>query len=91
MYKIEFSCKYKQSYKLAIKRGLDVNMLNEVVKRLANGEKLEPKYHDHDLTGDYKNYRECHIQPNWLLVYRIFKNKCLLYLLDTGSHSDLFG
>lgn len=91
MYEIEFSNRYKKSYKLAIKRGLDVNLLNDVVKTLAEGKKLDNKYKDHGLDGEFKGFRECHIQPNWLLIYRIINTTCVLYLLDTGSHTDLFG
>lgn len=91
MYQIEFSIKYKRSYKLAIKRGLDVNLLNSVVKCLAEGKKLDAKYSDHSLKGKYKGYRECHIQPDWLLIYKIINKTCVLYLLDAGSHSDIFG
>ena len=91
MYSIEFSNRYKKSYKQAVKRGLDVSLLNNVVKTLASGKKLDEKYKDHDLHGDLKGFRECHIQPNWLLIYRIINKTCVLYLLDTGTHADLFG
>lgn len=90
MYAIEFSNRYKKSYKQAVKRGLDVNLLNDVVKQLANGKKLDPKHKDHQLTGNYKDYRECHIQFDWLLVYRIVRKRCVLYLLDTGTHEEVF-
>lgn len=91
MYSIEFSNKYKKSYKLAIKRGLNVDLLNSVVKELAEGRKLDEKYKDHSLSGKLRGFRECHIQADWLLIYRIIDRKCLLYLLDTGTHADLFG
>jgi len=90
MYAIEFSNRYKKSYKQAVKRGLDVNLLNDVVKQLSNGKKLDPKHKDHQLTGNYKDYRECHIQFDWLLVYRIVRKRCVLYLLDTGTHEEVF-
>lgn len=90
MYEIEFSNQYKKSRKQAIRQGLNIKELDEVVNTLANGQKLAPKYKDHQLKGEFKAFRECHIQPDWLLVYRIFKQKCLLYLLDTGSHADIF-
>ena len=90
MYSIEYSNKYHKSYKLAQRRGLDVGLLNDVVRQLAEGKTLDVKYKDHKLSGDYKNFRECHIQFDWVLVYRIIRNKCVLYLLDTGSHEDVF-
>ena len=90
MYSIEYSNKYQKSYKLAQRRGLDVGLLNDVVRQLAEGKTLDVKYKDHKLSGDYKNFRECHIQFDWVLVYRIIRNKCVLYLLDTGSHEDVF-
>ena len=91
MYSIEYSNRYKKSYKLAVKRGLDVSALNSVVKTLAEGKKLGAKHKDHDLKGDLAGFRECHIQPDWLLIYRIINKTCVLYLLDTGTHADLFG
>ncbi len=91
MYSIEYSNRYKKSYKLAVKRGLDVNILNNVVKALAEGKKLDKKHKDHSLTGDLKGFRECHIQSDWLLIYQIIDDTCVLYLLDTGTHADLFG
>ena len=65
-------------------------MLKSVVKKLADGEKLDEKHRDHALTGNWKNYRECHIQPDWLLVYRYEKDILILTLARTGSHSELF-
>ena len=91
MYSIEFSNRYKKSYKLAVKRGLDVSLLNKVIKTLAEGKKLDAKYQDHGLRGNLNGFRECHIQPDWLLIYRIINKTCVLYILDTGSHSDLYG
>lgn len=91
MYSIEFSNRYKKSYKLAVKRGLDVSLLNKVIKTLAEGKKLDAKYQDHGLKGNLYGFRECHIQPDWLLIYRIINKTCVLYILDTGSHSDLYG
>ncbi|MCR5038649.1 MAG: type II toxin-antitoxin system YafQ family toxin [Bacteroidales bacterium] len=90
MMNIVFSNKYKKAYKLAKKRGLDVSLLNDVVRQLAEGISLDPKYKDHQLSGTYKAYRECHIQFDWVLVYRIVRNRCELYLYDTGTHEDVF-
>lgn len=90
MMNIVFSNKYKKAYKLAKKRGLDVSLLNDVVRQLAEGITLDPKYKDHQLSGTYKAYRECHIQFDWVLVYRIVRNRCELYLYDTGTREDVF-
>lgn len=64
--------------------------IKKVITDLANGEVLEVKYRDHSLTGDYVGYRECHIQPDWLLVYQIKGDQLILFLVRTGTHSDLF-
>ncbi len=89
-YTVKFTSAYKKSYKLMKKRGLDLSLLNEVVERLANGEKLAEKYHDHELSGEYTGFRECHIKPDWLLIYLLEDDVLTLTLVDTGSHSDLF-
>lgn len=72
------------------KRGVQLELLDEVVEKLANGIQLEDKYCDHNLKGDYAGFRECHIKPDWLLVYRINDNELYLFLSRTGTHSDLF-
>ena len=89
-YQIEMSTRFKKDYKLAKKRGYEMALLKEVVDLLADGEVLPEKYCDHSLSGDYNGYRECHIQPDWLLIYRIEKDLLILGLTRTGSHSDLF-
>ena len=90
MYKIVLSNRFKKDLKTAQKRGMNLSLLKRVVDILASGEHLEAKYHDHDLEGDYKGFHECHIQPDWLLVYRIEQKELLLFLFRTGTHSDLF-
>ena len=90
MYKIVLSNRFKKDLKTAQERGMDLSLLKRVVDILASGEQLEAKYHDHDLEGDYKGFHECHIQPDWLLVYRIEQKELLLFLFRTGTHSDLF-
>lgn len=90
-YRIEYSTTFKRSYKRAQKRGLPMNELNDTVRILADGRKLPAKYRDHALTGQYKRCRECHIQPDWLLIYRIQERLEILDLIDTGTHADLFG
>ena len=73
------------------KRGLDMSLLDEVITLLASGEPLDEKYHDHALGGDYAGHRECHVAPDWLLVYYTLDDILVLTLARTGSHSDLFG
>ena len=91
-YEIERTSQFKKDYKLAIKRGCNIEELKKVVTLLANGEPLPEKYRDHDLTNsrNYKNMRECHIEPDWLLVYKITESVLILSLNRTGTHSDLF-
>ena len=89
-YVIEISSRFKKDYKLAKKRGCDLSLLQTVIDMLANGEKLPEKFNDHSLGGEYSGYRECHILPDWLLIYRIEKDMLVLVLIRTGSHSDLF-
>ena len=84
------SNQFKKDLKLAHKRGLDLSKLSNVISTLANGEPLDQKLKDHPLIGDYNGFRECHIAPDWLLVYKIDNGKLLLFLARTGSHSDLF-
>ena len=90
MLEIVPSNQFRKDLKLARKRGLKIERLKEVVNILAEQKKLEDKYRDHGLSGEYKGFRECHIEPNWLLVYRIDEDVLELFLFRTGSHSDLF-
>ena len=89
-YEIVPSNQFRQDLKLAQKRGYDLDKIKTVITALANGETLEAKYRDRWLTGDYGGDRECHIQPDWLLVYQIDGNRLLLFLARTGTHNDLF-
>jgi mRNA interferase YafQ len=88
-YSIVESALFKKTRKLAEKRGLDMALLHEPIRILAKGEPLPPKYRDHQLKGRLKHLRECHIQGDWLLVYRIFESKLILSLHGTGTHADL--
>ena len=90
MYQVKFTTAYKKAYKLMKKRGLDISLLDEVVDLLRQGRHLEERYRDHGLTGDLAGFRECHIKPDWLLIYFIENDILTLTLIDTGSHSDLF-
>ncbi len=82
---------FKKDYKLAMKRGLKISLLEDVVAALAMREPLPEKNKDHALTGNWVGHRECHILPDWLLVYRIEDDVLVLTLARTGTHSDLFG
>lgn len=92
MLKPEFTGQFRRDYKLALKRGCDPKSLEKVVSMLCGGQPLPESYRDHPLTNsrNYKGMRECHIQPDWLLVYQIVAESLILRLIRTGSHSDLF-
>ena len=90
MLTINYHTSFKRDYKRIVKRGYDVSLLEKVIEILANEEKLPEKYKDHSLSGDYKEFRECHILPDWLLIYKIENDHLILSLSRTGSHSDIF-
>ena len=90
MLKIVRSKRFKKDIKLAQKRNLDLSELRYVITKLAKQEKLDSKYRDHALSSDYQDYRECHIKPDWLLIYSIDNKELELFLFRTGTHSDLF-
>lgn len=89
-YEIDITNQFKKDLKLARKQGKNEDRLWEVVEMLANDEELDPKYKDHNLTGNYAGYRECHVLPDWLLVYKKEANVLVLLLYRLGSHSELF-
>lgn len=82
---------FKKDFKLAMKRSMKIELLEEVIAMLAMGETLPDKHKDHALTGNWVGHRECHILPDWLLIYRIEDEVLVLTLARTGTHSDLFG
>jgi mRNA interferase YafQ len=90
-YEIKLTSRFKKEYKQIEKRGLDVKLLDDVVLKLAQGIPLNPAHRDHELTGNHAGHRECHIKPDWLLIYRIDERELILLLSQTGTHSDLFG
>lgn len=90
MYEVVLSNRFRKDLKLAAKRGCDLALLNSIVDRLAQGETLPAKHRDHSLTGDYIGFRECHIQPDWLLIYRTEGEALMLFLMRTRTHADLF-
>ena len=89
-YELILTGKFKKSLKLAKKRGLDLKLLEKVITMLQNDIPLEEKYRDHELKGEYRGFRECHIQPDWLLIYLKENDVLTLTLVDTGTHADLF-
>ena len=89
-YNIKPTTKFQKDLKRAKRRGYDIPLLTEIIKKLANGENLPEKNKDHSLSGDYEGCRECHITPDWLLIYEIDGSDLILYLTRTGTHSDLF-
>ena len=91
-YDIIITSAFKKQLKSIKKRNKSLDKLTEVVNKLANNETLDEKYRDHQLvnTERFKDCRECHIEPDWLLVYKRNKKELILYLIETGSHSDLF-
>lgn len=92
MLKAEFTSQFKKDYKLAVKRGCNPQELQEVITLLINEQPLPEKYRDHALVNsrNYKDMRECHIEPDWLLIYKVYRDVLVLKLIRTGSHSDLF-
>ena len=87
---VTYGKQMRKDLKLALKRGYDISKLDEVIDILCTTQLLPAKYKDHALSGDYEKYRECHITPDWLLVYRIENDTLTLILFRTGTHSDLF-
>lgn len=91
-YSVDYTSEFKKSYKKIKKQGKNIDKLKKTIEMIACGEELELKYREHKLLDNkkFKDYRECHIEPDWLLIYRIDNDNLILLLVDTGSHSDLF-
>ena len=90
MLKVRFSSKFKKDFKTIVKRGYDVALFEKVRDMLRAQETLPEEYHDYALKGNYIGHRECHITPDWLLIYKIEQDILTLSLTRTGTHSDLF-
>ena len=90
MLTIKYQTAFKKDYKRVVRSGYDVRLLEKVIELLAEQKPLPKEYHDHNLTGNYAGCRECHITPDWLLIYEVKETELLLYLTRTGTHSDLF-
>ena len=91
MLEIVYTTKMKRDVKLMKKRGKDISKLTAVLSLLASGKPLPPKYRDHQLSGQLNDFRECHIEGDWLLIYQFFEDELILSATATGTHSDLFG
>ena len=89
-YIVKYTNPYKRDYKRMEKRGENMELLDSVIDLLRKGKPLPEKYCDHALVGNYKGSRECHVKPNWLLIYRVYEDVLVLVLMQTGTHSDLF-
>ena len=90
-YTVKPTTQFRKDYKLAKKRGMKMDLLDDLIRKLANGEKLPDKNYDHPLSCNWEGHRECHIQSDWLLVYYHQDDILVLTLARTGTHSDLFG
>lgn len=90
MYKIKPTTRFQKDLKRIKKRGYNISLIADVIKILSSGEPLPSKYKDHALSGNFVGCRECHITPDWLLIYEIERKSLILYLTRTGNHSDLF-
>ena len=90
MLTIKYHTMFKKDFKRIKKRGYDISRLEKIVELLANEVPLPEQFKDHNLSGNYNGFRECHIAPDWLLIYQVNNNELVLVLVSTGSHSDLF-
>lgn len=91
MLTIKYQTSFKKDYKRIKKRGYNIRLLEEVIDKLANQEELDKKYKDHALVGQWIGFRECHIAPDWLLIYQIKEDELVLTLTRTGTHTELLG
>lgn len=90
MLKVRYSSRFKKDFKLVIRRGYNISLFEEVLTLLRDEKTLPEKYNDHALKGEYTGHRECHITPDWLLIYKKENDMITLSLTRTGSHNDLF-
>ncbi len=90
MYNLEYTTKFRRDYKTALKRGYEEALIKNVITRIAAKEQLPAKHHAHKLSGNYKDCWECHILPDWLLIWKVKEKTNTLILIATGTHADLF-
>ena len=89
-YTVKWTSRFKKDYKRMLKQGVDIGLLDQVIRKLSAGESLPPEYRNHPLIGSYTGFQECYIKPDWLLIYRYERDVLVLVLPRTGSHDDLF-
>lgn len=89
IYEIKFTSRFKKDYKRMVKQNKNIDILHQTIEMLAKGQELPEQYKDHELSGNFKGKRECHLQPDWLLMYQYNKNELVLLLIRTGSHSEI--
>ncbi|MDE7339760.1 MAG: type II toxin-antitoxin system YafQ family toxin [Lachnospiraceae bacterium] len=89
-YEVKFTSQFERDLKLARKQGKDIDKLFDVISTIAEGRKLDEKYRDHSLNGDYAGCRECHVEPDWLLIYEVMDTVLVLMIYRVGTHSELF-
>jgi mRNA interferase YafQ len=89
LYKVVFTHQFKKDFRKIVKQGKSESALRDVISTIAAGKKLDSKYKDHQLEGNYKGFRECHIEPNWLLIYTLNSKELILTAVRTGTHSEL--
>lgn len=89
IYEIKFTSRFKKDYKRMVKQNKNIDILHQTIEMLAKGQELPEQYKDHELSGNIKGKRECHLQPDWLLMYQYNKNELVLLLIRTGSHSEI--
>lgn len=89
-YEVKLTSQFKRDLKLARRQGKDIDKLFDVISTIAEGKKLDEKYRDHNLNGDYAGCRECHVEPDWLLIYEVMDQVLVLMLYRVGTHSELF-
>jgi mRNA interferase YafQ len=90
MLEFKITAKYRKDFRLMISQSKNISLLDDIIDKLCKQERLDPKHHDHPLQGNYIRHRECHIESDWLLIYRIDNEALILTAVRTGSHSDLF-
>ena len=90
MLQVEYTTKFKRDLKLAKKRNKNLDSLHDAMKKIENEEKLNPRLKDHPLSNNWKGYRELHIEPDWLLIYKLITDEKVVIFVRTGTHSDLF-
>ena len=89
-YTVIWTSRFKKDYKLLMKHGADISLLDDVIRLLSSGATLQEQYRDYTLIGNYSDFRECHIKPDWLMIYSLSNDTLILTLSRTGSHSNLF-